>query len=50
MELDRRTFTSGVVASGATLLAPAMASATAPQVQPAKNVVLVHGLFADASS
>ena len=47
MDIDRRTFTSllGATAAGAFLAAPA-----APAAPRARNVVLVHGLFADGSS
>jgi pimeloyl-ACP methyl ester carboxylesterase len=46
--MDRRTFVSATVAAAASsLLAPAAFAQSAPK---AKNVVLVHGLFADGSS
>ena len=46
-QIDRRTFTIAVAAIAAANLLPAAArSATVPI---AKNVVLVHGLFADGS-
>ena len=46
--MDRRTFVNLAAATAASSLLPAQAFAqTAPK---AKNVVLVHGLFADASS
>ena len=46
--MDRRTFVGLTAATGASSLLPATAFAqTAPK---AKNVVLVHGLFADGSS
>ena len=46
--MDRRTFVSATVAAAASsLLAPAAFAQPAPK---AKNVVLVHGLFADGSS
>jgi pimeloyl-ACP methyl ester carboxylesterase len=46
-QIDRRTFTIAVAAMAAASLLPAAArSATVPI---AKNVVLVHGLFADGS-
>lgn len=49
MELNRRTFTGSLLATGASLTsARAFAAPREPQV--AKNVVLVHGLFADGSS
>ena len=44
--IDRRTFTSMIGAAAA--LAPARAIASAPPLR-ARNVVLVHGLFADGS-
>jgi pimeloyl-ACP methyl ester carboxylesterase len=46
--MDRRTFVSATVAAAASsLLAPVAYAQAAPK---AKNVVLVHGLFADGSS
>jgi pimeloyl-ACP methyl ester carboxylesterase len=46
--MDRRTFVSATVAAAASsLLAPTAFAQTAPK---ARNVVLVHGLFADGSS
>jgi pimeloyl-ACP methyl ester carboxylesterase len=46
--MDRRTFVGATVAAAASsLLAPAAYAQAAPK---AKNVVLVHGLFADGSS
>jgi pimeloyl-ACP methyl ester carboxylesterase len=46
--MDRRTFVGATVAAAASsLLAPAAFAQSAPK---AKNVVLVHGLFADGSS
>lgn len=47
MDIDRRTFNSllGATAAGAFLAGPAASAAP-----PARNVVLVHGLFADGSS
>src|SRR5580693_5978364 len=46
--MDRRTFVSATVAAAASsLLAPVADAQVAPK---AKNVVLVHGLFADGSS
>jgi pimeloyl-ACP methyl ester carboxylesterase len=49
MELDRRAFSAAVVASAAAALiaTPRMAANAAPVR--ARNVVLVHGLFADGS-
>ncbi|MDO7840803.1 alpha/beta fold hydrolase [Sphingomonas immobilis] len=49
MELDRRTFSSALLASGVALSVP-QARAVTPAVPRADNVVLVHGLFADGSS
>ncbi len=47
-EMDRRTMMAGSVAATASLALPA--SAQTKQVRtPARNVVLVHGLFADGS-
>ncbi|MGF7171917.1 pimeloyl-ACP methyl ester carboxylesterase [Sphingobium xanthum] len=47
--IDRRTFTKAALAGAAALAAPrALAAAAAPQK--ARNIVLVHGLFADGSS
>jgi pimeloyl-ACP methyl ester carboxylesterase len=46
--MDRRTFVGATVAAAASsILAPAAFAQSAPK---AKNVVLVHGLFADGSS
>ena len=46
--MDRRTFVGATVAAAASsILAPAALAQSAPK---AKNVVLVHGLFADGSS
>src|ERR1700722_18906209 len=46
--MDRRTFVSATVAAAASsLLAPVVHAQPAPK---ARNVVLVHGLFADGSS
>ena len=46
--MDRRAFVSATVAAAASsLLAPAAVAQPAPK---ARNVVLVHGLFADGSS
>jgi pimeloyl-ACP methyl ester carboxylesterase len=48
MILNRRTFSAALVAGVATLTSPrSMAAATTPTK--ARNVVLVHGLFADGS-
>ncbi len=49
MEIDRRTFASALLTGAAAILAPTMVRA-APPPPKARNVVLLHGLFADASS
>jgi hypothetical protein len=46
--MDRRTFVGSTLAAGASSLF--MSSARAQPAHNAKNVVLVHGLFADGSS
>jgi pimeloyl-ACP methyl ester carboxylesterase len=48
MQIDRRSFTSSLVATAAAAMASPFRAAGA--VPPARNVVLVHGLFADGSS
>ena len=45
--MDRRTFSAALVASTAASLISTPGTAAAPQT--ARNVVLVHGLFADGS-
>ena len=50
MILNRRTFSAALVASAATSLAPTRGLATTSAPVTARNVVLVHGLFADGSS
>jgi len=45
--LDRRSFAAGLAAAAAGALTPRLARAQA--AAPARNVVLVHGLFADGS-
>lgn len=53
MDIDRRTFTSSLVIGAAatmTLGASKAAAMTVPSEIRAKNIVLVHGLFADGSS
>jgi len=47
--INRRMFTTSVLAVGATLRAPAVFAAPRKPIR-ASNVVLVHGLFADGSS
>jgi pimeloyl-ACP methyl ester carboxylesterase len=49
MDMDRRTFSSAMLAAAATTLMPGAAKAATPTPK-AQNVVLVHGLFADGSS
>jgi pimeloyl-ACP methyl ester carboxylesterase len=50
MVLDRRTFSTGLAAGAATAVASSRVSAAAAVSRPkARNVVLVHGLFADGS-
>lgn len=49
MEWDRRTVSAALLASAGALLAR-RATAAAPAMPRADNVVLVHGLFADGSS
>jgi pimeloyl-ACP methyl ester carboxylesterase len=46
--MDRRTMMAGSIAAAASLALPASAQ-TKPNRVPARNVVLVHGLFADGS-
>lgn len=50
MNVDRRSFSAALVAGAATTLLPGGASAATPPPPKARNVVLVHGLFADGSS
>src|SRR5580692_2083769 len=50
MILNRRTFSAALVASAATSLASTRGLATTSAPVTARNVVLVHGLFADGSS
>ena len=50
MILNRRTFSATLVASAATSLASTRGLATTSAPVTARNVVLVHGLFADGSS
>ncbi len=50
MDIDRRAFSGFIAAGAATVLMPGgLSAAAAPPVR-ARNVVLVHGLFADGSS
>lgn len=48
--MDRRTFAASLVTAASTMAAPQMSARTGPARGKAKNVVLVHGLFADGSS
>ena len=50
MILNRRTFSAALVASASTSLASTRGLATTSAPVTARNVVLVHGLFADGSS
>jgi pimeloyl-ACP methyl ester carboxylesterase len=50
MILNRRTFSAALVASATTSLASARGLAATPAPVAARNIVLVHGLFADGSS
>src|SRR6201991_3209518 len=47
--MNRRTFASALAATAATTLIHGSASAAPPAAVKARNVVLVHGLFADGS-
>jgi pimeloyl-ACP methyl ester carboxylesterase len=49
MTISRRSFTTVLAAGAAAALVSARGAATASQPQRARNVVLVHGLFADGS-
>ncbi len=50
MTIDRRSFTIAMAAAGAASLVASQSRAAPAAVVPARNVVLVHGLFADGSS
>ena len=50
MEISRRTFSAGLVASAAASLISARGIAATAAAVKSRNVVLVHGLFADGSS
>ncbi|HSZ52991.1 MAG TPA: alpha/beta hydrolase [Caulobacteraceae bacterium] len=50
MMMDRRAFSATVVASAAASLVSTRSIAATASAAPARNVVLVHGLFADGSS
>jgi pimeloyl-ACP methyl ester carboxylesterase len=49
MKISRRTFSAALVAGAATSLASARGVAATSSATKARNVVLVHGLFADGS-
>jgi pimeloyl-ACP methyl ester carboxylesterase len=48
--MNRRTFSTTLVASAAGALIPQRGVAASPSPMKARNIVLVHGLFADGSS
>jgi len=50
MTMSRRTFSAALVAGAAASLTSARGMAAAPSPTKSRNVVLVHGLFADGSS
>ena len=50
MKVDRRTFSAALVGGAATTMLAGSGLAATPRPPKAKNVVLVHGLFADGSS
>ncbi|TXC72223.1 alpha/beta hydrolase [Sphingomonas ginsenosidivorax] len=50
MQIDRRTFSSSLLAGAVTALAPGAARAAIAAPSRSRNVVLVHGLYADGSS
>ena len=50
MTIDRRSFTIAMAAAGAASFVSGQSRAAPAAVVPARNVVLVHGLFADGSS
>jgi pimeloyl-ACP methyl ester carboxylesterase len=50
MDISRRTFSAALLAGAAASLASSRGIAAAPPPTKARNVVLVHGLFADGSS
>jgi hypothetical protein len=47
--MDRRTMMTGSIAAAAALALPISAEAKGMEKVPARNVVLVHGRFADGS-
>jgi hypothetical protein len=49
MKISRRTFSAALVAGAATSLASTRGVAATSTATKARNVVLVHGLFADGS-
>ncbi|MGV2129532.1 alpha/beta fold hydrolase [Agrobacterium vitis] len=50
MKIDRRTFTTSILAATAAAVFPPMSRAADKGEFSSRNVVLLHGLFADASS
>ena len=50
MVISRRTFSAALVAGAAASLTSARGTASMAAPTKARNIVLVHGLFADASS
>ncbi|MGO9424425.1 MAG: alpha/beta hydrolase, partial [Steroidobacteraceae bacterium] len=49
MAINRRTFSAALVAGAAASLAPTRGMAATATETKSRNVVLVHGLFADGS-
>ncbi|MEG3149590.1 alpha/beta hydrolase [Sphingomonas sp. ZT3P38] len=50
MTIDRRTFAKSILSAGAATMLAGRALAQTPPPAKARNIVLVHGLFADGSS
>jgi pimeloyl-ACP methyl ester carboxylesterase len=50
MTIDRRTFAKTLLSAGAATMLAGRATAQTPSPAKARNIVLVHGLFADGSS
>lgn len=50
MNIDRRTLTSSILAAATTAVLPRSLQAATSPASKARNIVLVHGLFADGSS
>ena len=50
MTIDRRTFAKTLLSAGAATMLAGRAMAQTPPAAKARNIVLVHGLFADGSS